>query len=277
MYYHLLIESTFLINETKANRVITDIDRTDLELIIEEVILPYQNDQEFFVNGYVLKKRDIKRLKVISTEKSARELSKFENDNMPRGVIMYVSPEDILSYNNYITDITLKVLKKVTEPTNHNDKRLSNKIFDLNKIFIVHGRDNETKNIVARFIEKLDFEAIILHEQVNDGMTIIEKIEKNTNVGFAIVLYTPCDIGYLSGDATNLKSRARQNVVFEHGYLISKLGRNKVCALIKGDIETPNDLSGIVYLKMDENDGWKLPLAKEMKSSGLNIDFNQVI
>lgn len=114
------------------------------------------------------------------------------------------------------------------------------------KIFIVHGHDNEVKLEVARFIEKIGLEPIILHEQVNSGMTVIEKIEKYSDVEFGIVLYTPCDLGYVKGKKKEKKARARQNVVFEHGYLIGKLGRNNVCALVKGDIELPNDISGIV-------------------------------
>ena len=104
------------------------------------------------------------------------------------------------------------------------------------KIFIVHGHDNEVKLEVARFIEKIGLEPIILHEQVNSGMTVIEKIEKYSDVEFGIVLYTPCDLGYVKGKKKEKKARARQNVVFEHGYLIGKLGRNNVCALVKGAI-----------------------------------------
>ena len=118
------------------------------------------------------------------------------------------------------------------------------------KIFIVHGHDNEVKLEVARFIEKIGLEPIILHEQVNSGMTVIEKIEKYSDVEFGIVLYTPCDLGYVKGKKKEKKARARQNVVFEHGYLIGKLGRNNVCALVKGDIELPNDISGIVYIQL---------------------------
>ena len=133
------------------------------------------------------------------------------------------------------------------------------------KIFIVHGHDNEVKLEVARFIEKIGLEPIILHEQVNSGMTVIEKIEKYSDVEFGIVLYTPCALGYVKVKKKEKKARARQNVVFEHGYLIGKLGRNNVCALVKGDIELPNDISGIVYIQLDSNGSWKIPLAKELK------------
>jgi len=140
-------------------------------------------------------------------------------------------------------------------------------------IFIVHGRDNEVKQEVSRFIESLNLKAIILHEQASSGMTIIEKIEKYTNeVDFAIVLYTACDQGrgYHEGKQ-HPKDRARQNVVFEHGYLMAKLGRKNVCALVKGEIETPNDVSGVVYVSMDQYGAWKIDIANELRACGYHI------
>lgn len=144
------------------------------------------------------------------------------------------------------------------------------------KVFIVHGHDNEAKQELARVLEKSDFEAIILHEQPNSGKTIIEKIERYTDVGYAIVLYTECDKGRDKNvPIEQEKSRARQNVVFEHGYLIAKLGRDHVCALVKGDVETPGDISGVVYVPMDENGAWKMQLAKDMQDVGLPVDMNK--
>lgn len=184
-----------------------------------------------------------------------------------------------------ISVFAIKVLKSAVEiflgenlykvENNEIVKIEGGKIMDMTKVFIVHGHDNGAKQEVARFVERLGFDAIILHEQVSQGKTIIEKIEENTNVGFAIVLYTPCDEGKVKGDA-GLKDRARQNVVFEHGYLIGKLERKRVSALVKGDIEKPNDLSGVVYIDMDYAGGWKVSLAREMKSVGYEIDMNKI-
>lgn len=141
------------------------------------------------------------------------------------------------------------------------------------KVFIVHGRDNEAKQEVSRFIEKLGLEAIILHEQASSGMTIIEKIEHYSNdADFAIVLYTACDHGRgVHESKIPPKNRARQNVVFEHGYLMAKLGRENVCSLVKGDIETPNDISGVVYVSLDEYGAWKTEVAKELKACGYAV------
>lgn len=142
-----------------------------------------------------------------------------------------------------------------------------------NKVFIVHGRDNESKQEVARFIENIGLEPIILHEQASGGKTIIEKIEHySEEAGFAIVLYTACDYGRgMHETKIPPKQRARQNVVFEHGYLMAKLGRENVCALVKGEIEKPNDISGVVYVDIDSSGAWKTEVAKELKSIGHTV------
>lgn len=147
---------------------------------------------------------------------------------------------------------------------------------DKNKVFIVHGHDSGKKETVARYLEKQGLEAVILHEQDDEGETIIEKFEKHSDVDFAIVLYTKDDDGK-SKKESKLKDRARQNVVFEHGYMMSKLGRNKVCALIEKGVELPGDTSGIVYVEMDENGGWKNNLGKRMEKQGVNVDLSKIL
>lgn len=145
-----------------------------------------------------------------------------------------------------------------------------------NKIFVVHGHDNAAIHEMARTLEKGGFDPIILREQPDDGLTIIEKIEQYTDVGYAVVLYTQCDVGRAKSQSVEQeKFRARQNVVFEHGYLIGKLSRNRVCALVKGDVETPGDISGVVYVPMDEDGAWKMRLARNMKNVGFSVDMNK--
>lgn len=142
--------------------------------------------------------------------------------------------------------------------------------FNSMQVFIVHGHDELAKLEMAEFIEELGLEPIILHMQATSGRTIIEKIEHYSNVGFGIVLYTPCDIGSKVGVLSG-SYRARQNVVFEHGYLIGKLGRSRVAAVVKGAVETPNDISGVVYVSLDVLGGWKDELRKEMRSVGYGV------
>jgi len=189
-----------------------------------------------------------------------------------------VIPEDFLK----IELIEIKPIFKLLNPINqdnttkdkkHTDVQTKFNSNEINKVFIVHGHDNETKQEVARFIESIGLEAIILHEQASRSMTIIEKIEHYTNeVDFAIILYTPCDKGR-GAKETNIpaRDRARQNVVFEHGYLMARIGRKNVFALVKDEIETPSDISGVVYTPLDSSGGWKLELVKELKVCGYKV------
>lgn len=112
------------------------------------------------------------------------------------------------------------------------------------KVFIVHGHDDGARESVARFLERMGLEAIILHEQANQGRTIIEKVVAHSDVGFAVVLLTPDDEGCVKGGTPEL--RARQNVLLELGYFIGRLGRERVCALKSGELEIPSDFAGVV-------------------------------
>lgn len=136
------------------------------------------------------------------------------------------------------------------------------------QVFIVHGHNEVAKLEMAAAVREMGCDPIILHEQVSGGLTVIEKIEKYSNVGFAVVLYTPCDIGGKKAVEMTLSPRARQNVVFEHGYLIGKLGRSHVMAFVEGRIETPTDISGILYIELDQGFAWKAELRKEMEAIG---------
>ena len=133
------------------------------------------------------------------------------------------------------------------------------------KVFIVHGRDDSKKYELSGFLYEQGLEPIILHEQVNNGQTIIEKIEKNSDVGCAIIILTPDDEGKLKNSDMPLKTRARQNVIFEAGYFMGKLGRNRTI-LLSGVEETMSDIDGIVYLNINN---YKGDLLKELRSLNL--------
>lgn len=146
----------------------------------------------------------------------------------------------------------------------------------INKIFIVHGHDGESKEKVARCVEKLGLEPIILHEQPGGGKTIIEKFEHySKRSGFAIVLATPDDEGCKIGGDKQL--RARQNVILELGYFIGLFGRHRVITLVRGDLEMPSDYLGVEYTPLDDNGSWKITLCKELKNAGVKFDESKIL
>ena len=147
-----------------------------------------------------------------------------------------------------------------------------------NKVFIVHGHDEGARESVARFLERLDLDTVILHEQASSGRTVVEKLEHYADVDFAVVLLTPDDVGGAKGGPPDkLQARARQNVVLELGYFAGKLGRKHVCALYRGPLELPSDYMGVVYVALDDGGGWRLQLAKELRVAGFDVDLNRAV
>ena len=145
-------------------------------------------------------------------------------------------------------------------------------------VFIVHGHNIELKQIVARTLSQLKFNPIILHENADNGNTIIEKFEEYASkASYAIILLTDDDLGK-SKKEIKYQSRARQNVIMELGYFIGKLGRKRVFVLKQGEIEVPSDIMGVIYNNYDgEEGGWKNKLVKNMKSAGFNVDANDLL
>ncbi len=145
-------------------------------------------------------------------------------------------------------------------------------------VFIVHGHDEASKEAVARFLQRLDLDPIILHEQPNAGLTIIEKFETCAlNVGFAVVFLTADDVGASREKPGDLFPRARQNVIFEMGYFVGRLGRSRVCVLYQEGVELPSDVEGLLYVRWDGKGAWRLELAREIKASGMDVDLNRAV
>lgn len=142
------------------------------------------------------------------------------------------------------------------------------------RVFVVHGRDDKAKLEVRVFLEQLDLDPVILDEQPSGGQTVIEKFEEHTDVDFAVVLLTPDDRGKLAGSSDEPQPRARQNVIFEFGFFVGKLGRPRVCVLHKGKVDIMSDYHGVIYIPLDDAGGWKLKLATEIKNAGINVDMN---
>lgn len=155
------------------------------------------------------------------------------------------------------------------------------------RIFIVHGHNEEMKQTVARIVSKLGLEPIILHEQPNGGRTIIEKFECNAeSINFAIILLSADDLAASVRDLNGVKDeelrqrlekRTRQNVVFEMGYFAGKLGRANVFFLLQDGVAKPGDLDGIVYTAYDTARVWQFELVKELKNAGYKVSADDLL
>jgi predicted nucleotide-binding protein len=144
------------------------------------------------------------------------------------------------------------------------------------RVFLVHGRDAGVLGSVEAFLRKLGLAITVLKDEPNKGQTIIEKVESNAEVGFAVVLLTGDDEGHQRQVKDALLPRARQNVIFELGYFIGLLGRSRVCALYENGIELPSDYSGVTFISWSQDESWKFLLLRELKAAGLPANANDV-
>jgi predicted nucleotide-binding protein len=149
-------------------------------------------------------------------------------------------------------------------------------VVGIRRVFIVHGHSG-ARVALARVLEAsaTNFEVRILSEATNQGRTIIEKLEHEAaSATYAVVLLTADDEG---GPRTSddRHPRARQNVILELGFFIGKLGRSKVAILYEEGVELPSDMQGVAYILLDEHDGWKLKLAKELRAAGHDLDITK--
>ncbi|MCA9239177.1 MAG: nucleotide-binding protein [Planctomycetales bacterium] len=152
---------------------------------------------------------------------------------------------------------------------------------DSQKVFVVHGHDEQLKTETEVFLTSIGLKPIVLHRQPNKGRTIIEKLEKHSDVGFAFILLTPDEIAYLAAQASLPESeratefRARPNVIFEFGYFVGLLGRKHVCCLYKGRVALPSDVHGVIYMSVDDGVEAKgVDMMRELQAAGYKVSLD---
>ena len=134
-----------------------------------------------------------------------------------------------------------------------------------NRIFVVHGHDHATKTELEVFLTSLGIEPVVLHRQPDQGRTLIEKFEQHADVGFAFILLTPDDVAY-KADQETLADVDRKKE------FRARLGRRRVCCLVKGEVARPSDIDGLVYKAIPESiEAIGFSIIKELKAAGYTI------
>ena len=176
-----------------------------------------------------------------------------------------------------LIDAAIYELELQAEP--EGQRVMANRAVPTGPIFVVHGHDDAHKYELMRLLDRtaIESDSIVLHEQANSGATILEKFERHAQTAScAVVLLTGDDEGRLRGGDVSLRPRGRQNVILELGVFIGLLGRNHVVVLKDPDVEVPSDLSGLVYLTLDNGGAWRYELLKELAAMGIKVDANRV-
>lgn len=269
----------------KNKKIVTKFDITDKKVVFDKYLVPYLKNENFFVDGTEVNKSKIEKITVSkSDEEIDRKVEEYKKRNRNSGVVFLALPQYIAEDSNYVKIITDEMIEEAqTIITNEQESRKENssnkisKTFTNNKkIFVVYGHDEALKLKISSFIDKIGLVSVVLDERPNKGQTIIEKLLENADVGFAVVLYTPDDS---VKNSVGTYKQPRPNVIFEYGYFMGKLGRNRVALLMdsEDEVKENSDITGTGYIKIDKDDGWKMRLAKELKTAGYDVDINKLI
>ena len=263
----------------KLRGLLFDIDPNAVEPI--EQIVPQQTLGEYRMNAK--QRKLIADYAQIKQKTSGNMAITIQAEEYPR----YKDTLDYMLEYEYITEIDVDFganhlyfkqpsfdsFAEIVMTQEMEEEPMATTAYSNKKVFIVHGHDEQLLQEVELMIHRIGLQPIILKNEASGGRTVIEKIEHYTDVGFGIVLYTACDEGRVKG-STEYNSRARQNVVFEHGYLCAKLSRSRVVALNDSGIEVPSDLAGVVYISRNASD-WKNQIMREMREAGLEFDMTR--
>lgn len=149
---------------------------------------------------------------------------------------------------------------------------------DMKKIFIVHGRNESRKFEVSNFIEGVTgSRPTILANVASKGDNLLDKLTRYVDdSNFAVVIMSGDDFGYLASESDDRKKlRARQNVVFELGFCVAKLGKKNVAVLHEEGVDIPSDFNGVIYISLSQD--WKMELVRELKAAGVDASLDRVI
>ncbi len=269
MYYFVRITT----KSDKKDEVKVDLS---FENLMNQFVEPYENGKPITLNGRTIYKDNFDRIRISKSEKRSEILIqevKIERRNS--SIIDLAAPSYEWEAAYKADDVTDDFIKRPYGYKEINKTEDISKIPN-NNIFIVHGHDESLTDKLEAFLYRKGLKPIVLHKEVNEGSTIVEKFERNaSNSSYAFVLLTPDDLGCKKREQIenkDLKLRARQNVIFEFGYFVGKLGRKRVCCLYKGIEEFPTDVNGMLYIDVSE----KFEIAEnkiidELKNAGYEL------
>ncbi|MEB3261076.1 MAG: nucleotide-binding protein [Cyanobacteriota bacterium] len=161
----------------------------------------------------------------------------------PFGVVTFQNgPEQVIKEDDRKNmDLAVKALEAMMSLS-------PRKLVEEKKVFIVHGRDKQHREELEKILRKEDLDPVVIQSMARTGSDLLGFLEdkiRNCLAGF--ILLTPDDEGRLYQYGQELRQRARQNVIFEAGYLTALFrDTNRICFLKKGDLEIPSDLSGLL-------------------------------
>jgi len=144
-----------------------------------------------------------------------------------------------------------------------------------NSVFIVHGRDILARTQLELILKERGVNTKVLAKQpAGGGQLLLQQLEDllaDCCAGF--VLLTPDDEGRLkSQPPPDHKPRARQNVIFEGGWLVGLFRQHDRICFLQTDptLELPTDLGGLRWVLFNPQDPDVAKIEAVLREWGIN-------
>ena len=196
---------------------------------------------------------------------------KYVIDNVLKGKIKGVYP---------CTEEFVVVAPKNLMPTQQPPHIASSPIGTPRRIIVVSGKDEKMKQTITEALRKLGLASIVMSEEPSHGKKIFDRFADYADVGFALVLLSPDIYVYPKGEeATKRKRVPKQDVILLFGFLLGKLGKDRVLAFYR---ESPNfvfpiDFEGVKFAALDDRESWKRVLIRELVGCGYTVDTERLL
>ncbi|GEM_PF-6472732 len=148
----------------------------------------------------------------------------------------------------------------------------------LARVLLVPGSDQLINNEVAAFLRSLAVE-VTMYSQSEEQAPLIDRLNRYAYSDFIVVIFSPDFYFYPRTQShENASIMAPQEMVFQLGYLVAKLGRQKIVVLCQEHdrLRRPTDYFDLYYVSLNPMGSWKTDIVNRMKSSGVPVPENQL-
>lgn len=129
-------------------------------------------------------------------------------------------------------------------------------------VFVSHAYDDDVGLAVERFLYSLGVGTVRPVDLLEGGHTTLRTLEEHSDVAFAVFVMP------------DREEHSRSNVLFELGFMTARMGRNRVAAIVPSTRLLPWYAADLVVIPYDPEGMWRYPLARELRSAGLEVNLN---
>lgn len=135
-------------------------------------------------------------------------------------------------------------------------------------VFIIHGHDETNWLKLDRMLRaEFHLDPIVILARAGQSLPTIQKFENDASrCAYAIAMFTPDDA--VENTKSGKCSQARPNVIFEAGWFIGRLGKDRVLLLVKDGTQLHSDFAGMNRIEFHDDVNHKfLEIKRELEAA----------